>query len=83
MTDSEKISITNFTITETHNVAKITISVSNLILHTSADVFVTFYNENDVFVKHKLYKLEGEHYTAWGNNDNYIIEWILAEENKN
>lgn len=83
MSDFQKIPITNFTITETHTITKITIKIANVVLYTSAEIYVTFFSENDEFVKYKIYRLEGENYAAWGNNDSYIIEWILAQENIN
>jgi hypothetical protein len=81
--DSGKISIPNFLVTESYTVAKISINVSNIVLYTSADIFVTFYDDKERFVKHKTLRLEGEDYALWGSNDNYIIEWILKQENIN
>ena len=55
---------------------KFSISLSNLILFTSVDILVCFYDVNDNFIDMTTLTLDGYDYSAWYDDDNYLIEWV-------
>jgi hypothetical protein len=58
------------------NITSIQVRVINLNLFQSVNVNVLLFSNND-YVDSKSYLLEGDDYTNWGNDDNYIIDYVL------
>ena len=63
------------------NAIKIYIDVGRLILHTSVEIFVTFCDENDQHLSREMILLEGEEYSNWGNDDQYLIDMVCSKLN--
>lgn len=65
--------------------------ISNLKCNESCEIFIHLYCDNDVYnenmplgfcVKNIIYKLEGDEYKEWGQDDSYITEIAIREINK-
>jgi len=53
-----------------------TIQVMNISLGVSASFIVYLFN-NQTMVSTRNYTMEGEDYNNWGNDDQYVYNWIL------
>ena len=71
----EKIKINSFEKITTKTINHFTISLSNFILFTSVDIIILLYN-NDIIVDVITLKLEGDAYTNWLNDDQYLIDYV-------
>ncbi len=60
------------------NITSIQVRVINLNLFQSVNVSVTLLSNND-YVDSKSYTLEGDDYTNWGNDDTYIVNYVLNQ----
>lgn len=56
----------------------VSIQITNLDLTKYVDVMVIFKNDNK-FLKSQTFRIEGEEYDAWGNNDEYLINLVLQK----
>jgi hypothetical protein len=54
----------------------IDIYIRNIILFTSVNVHVTFMASN-IIVDQQMVLITGTDYANWGNDDNYIINYVL------
>jgi hypothetical protein len=61
---------------KTNIINNIKISVNRLLLFKSVSIYVNLL-ENNKLIENKYYELTGDEYTAWGNDDNYIINYVL------
>ena len=67
-----------FEIVNTHTVTKYNIEFRNLILHKEVTLFIHLFNDSKNL--HSIqYKIEGDEYTQWGDDDTYI-ETIVQRE---
>ena len=67
-------------IVNTHTATKYTVEFINLILHTEVTVIIRLFNDNShTPIKFIQYKIEGDEYTQWGDDDTYI-ETIVQRE---
>ena len=66
----------NFTYTQTSNITSMRIEITQLILFTSSQFRVTFFNENGELVKSQILNMSGADYQAWEANDQYVIQWV-------
>jgi len=57
----------------------ITIKVTNVVLKTSVEIQVMFYDSNKVMGDMKMLTLTGSDYTNWGNDDSYIVNMICQK----
>ena len=54
---------------------KMTIQVMNIVLGKSASFIAYLYND-ETMVSTKSYTMEGEDYANWGNDDQYVYNWV-------
>jgi hypothetical protein len=66
----------NFTLTETSNITSMKIEITQLILFTSCQFRVTFFDENGYVVKCQILNMSGADYQAWEANDQYAIQFV-------
>ena len=60
-----------FEIVNTHTVTKYNLEFRNLILHKEVTLFIHLSNDSS-FVHSIQYKIEGDEYNQWGDDDSYI-----------
>ena len=72
--------------TNTKIVTHYTFEFINFILHQETTLAITLYNNNDngnsIILDRILYKIEGEEYAQWGDDDTYIESIIQRELQK-
>lgn len=67
----------NYTFTETLTTTSMKIEITQLILFTSCQFRITFFNENNNPVKCQILNMTGADYQGWtGCNDEYAIVFI-------
>jgi hypothetical protein len=63
---------------KTNTINNIIIRIMNVDLFNSITVCASLF-ENTTLVDNKVFKIEGEEYSNWGNDDNYIVDLILTK----
>jgi hypothetical protein len=58
-------------------------SILELNLNKSVKILTDFLTGSGCIVMSQIDKLEGDDYSAWGNDDKYIIDWICRKYNLN
>lgn len=76
MENSNKIPISDYTVTNTFTINSIQISVLNVILNTSADIRVNCYDDSGNNRQTLFFKLADDDYKLWGSEDDFIINWV-------
>jgi hypothetical protein len=64
---------------------KFSVSIMDLVLFEKVKIVANMYDENDKLQENKFYTIEGEDYTKWAADDNYIVQFVknkISEENK-
>ena len=69
----------NHTFTETTTTTSMKIEITQLILFTSCQFRLTFFDENNNPVKCQLLNMSGVDYQSWEANDQYVICWIKSQ----
>jgi hypothetical protein len=59
----------------------ISVEVRRLQLHEYVELNITFIDPDDSHQENFIYKVEGEEYHAWGDDDSYIQQWVLNKFN--
>jgi hypothetical protein len=55
------------------------VEVNTVILNTSARLSVRLYDQNKTIVNVQTMELTGQDYTNWGNDDNYVINYVAQK----
>jgi len=55
------------------------VEVNGVVLNTSARLSVRLYDKNNTIVNVQTMELIGEDYTNWGNDDNYVINYVVQK----
>ena len=69
----------NHTFTETTTTTSMKIEITQLILFTSCQFRLTFFDENNNPVKCQLLNMSGVDYQSWEANDQYVIQWVKSQ----
>ena len=62
--------------TVVNKIIKFDLSIVNINLFVSCTIRVGLYNDKGILVKNMLITLEGDDYSQWNYDDNYIIEFV-------
>ena len=65
--------------TTTQTIIRFTLDIVELLLNQSATFRVSLYNINDKLVDTKFVTLEGADYNNWGNEDEYILQFVAND----
>lgn len=76
-----KINIQPKEIAVINTITKITIQITNIIINKSVVLLVSFYDDKDKYISTLNLNLEGEDYSNWGNDDNYLINYVSNKLN--
>ena len=60
-------------------VTKIEIEVIELVLNSHVTVVARLLNSNGNLIDNRIFKIVGDEYNAWGDDDNYITNLILTK----
>lgn len=69
----------NYTYTETMTSTSMKIEITQLILFTSCQFRVTFFDENNNPVKCQILNMGLGDYQQWQDNDGYVIQWVKTQ----
>ena len=76
--DEIKVKVQDSTFTKTSIINNIKIRVNRIILFKSISLSVSLL-ENESLVENKYIEVSGEDYTNWGNDDQYIVNFVLTK----
>ena len=65
--------------TTTKTTVRFSLDISRMTLNESATFRVSLYDANDDCFANKYVTLEGQAYLDWGNDDQYVIDYIATE----
>ena len=66
----------NLTITKTNTITSFEIHQMNVLLNTSAELYVCLKNADNNIVVNEYIKIEGADYDNWLDDDQYIIDFV-------
>lgn len=66
-------------VTQVDTVTNIELHTSNLVLGSSIDINVLFKDTQDRVFKVEMVRVQGEEYSQWGSDDNYLIDLVLSK----
>ncbi len=69
------------TITTTKTITKFNINYITVNLFDSVNINVVLFDENNMPCDTKNYIMNGDEYKLWGDDDNYIVDWIKSKIN--
>ncbi len=69
------------TITTTKTITKFNINYITVNLFDSVNINVVLFDENNMPCDTKNYLMNGDEYKLWGDDDNYIVDWIKSKLN--
>jgi hypothetical protein len=65
--------------TTTKTAVRFSLDISQMELSVSATFRVSLYDANDKYISNKYVIIEGQDYTAWGNDDQYVIDFVAQK----
>jgi hypothetical protein len=68
-------------ITKVYNITSFNYNILQVVLFTSADIFITLVDEIGNPQKQLKLTIQGDYYTPWAGDDNYIINLIVDNVN--
>ena len=66
-------------IKKTFNIASFNYSIIDVTLFQSATIILRFFDEFGIVQKHTEYKIIGQEYDNWKDDDQYIIDLIISK----
>ncbi len=63
---------------KTNTINKVIIRVANIELFTSVTVIASLFDQN-ILVDNKVFKVEGQEYSNWSDNDQYIVDLVMTK----
>ena len=78
--DNITVNINDYEIIKTDTINNIKISTAHIELFKSITVRVGLYKDNTL-VDNRMIYISGTDYANWGNDDNYIVDFVLTNLN--
>ena len=78
--DNITVNINDYDIIKTDTINNIKISTARIELFKSITLIVGLYRDNTL-VDNRMVEIAGTDYMEWGNDDNYIIDFVLTKLN--
>ena len=66
-------------ITQVNTTTSVELHMSNLVFNSSIDINVLFKDSTGRVFKMELVRVQGDEYSQWGNDDNYLIDLVLSK----
>jgi hypothetical protein len=79
MNNNSKVPINPFDQVTTKVITSFSVNVNNLVLNTSATLAVQLYDQSGMLIDMKMLEIRGDDYTNWGNNDEYIVNYVAQK----
>jgi hypothetical protein len=58
---------------------KIAIFVTSVKLFQQAEIHVHFLDDDGNCIEVNIFVMEGDDYLSWSNDDQYVVNWVLAK----
>uniref|UniRef100_A0A6C0EY08 Uncharacterized protein n=1 Tax=viral metagenome TaxID=1070528 RepID=A0A6C0EY08_9ZZZZ len=75
-----KVQVQGTPYVRTNTINNIKISINRIVLFKSVSVSVNLLEDNKL-IENKFFDIKGDDYIAWGNDDNYIVNYVLGKLN--
>jgi acid phosphatase class B len=62
-----------------YNVKSFSIMIIGLELNKSVSILAKYYDVDDKFLFEEMYYIEGQEYSNWGSNDDYLINLVASK----
>lgn len=72
------VNVNDSSYVKTNTINNVIIRIMNVDLFNSITVCASLF-ENKSLVDNKVFKIEGEEYSNWGNDDTYIVDLVLTK----
>jgi hypothetical protein len=69
----------NYSFTQTTNITSMKIEITQLILFTSCQFRVSFFDESGSLIKSQILNMGLGDYQQWQDNDQYVIQWVKTQ----
>ena len=66
-------------IKRTKTICRAVITVLSMVLFESITLSVSLIDVTDTTLEVKVYTITGEEYESWGNDDQYIVNWVKSK----
>ncbi len=63
---------------KTNTINKVIIRIANIELFTSVTVIASLF-DHDTLVDNQVFKIEGQEYNDWSNDDQYIVDLVMTK----
>ena len=63
---------------KTNTINKVIIRIANIELFSNVTVIASLFDDSTL-VDNKVFKIEGQEYTDWSNDDQYIVDLVLGK----
>jgi hypothetical protein len=63
---------------KTNTINKVIIRIANIELFTSVTVIASLF-DHDLLVDNQVFKIEGQEYNDWSNDDQYIVDLVMTK----
>ena len=65
--------------TTTKTITRFSLDISKMTLNSSAAFRVSLFDANDKYIDATIVTLEGQDYLNWGNDDQYVINFVAQK----
>ena len=73
-----KVNVQDSSYVKTNTINKVNIRIGNIELFKNVMVIASLFDNNSL-VDNKVFKIEGDEYTNWSNDDQYLIDLVLSK----
>ncbi len=63
---------------KTNTINKVIIRIANIELFSNVTVVASLF-DNSILVDNKVFKIEGQEYNDWSNDDQYLVDLVLSK----
>ena len=76
---TDKIEIKEHQLVETQTITKVAVQVIQLVLNQGCKLNYQLFQSDGKLVKNGIMDMYGDDYNAWGNSDDYVIDFVLGK----
>ena len=77
MNNNINVNIKDYELVKINIINNIQIYVNQLVLFNSISICVRLFHDN-ILIENQMLDISGTDYTNWGNDDNYIVDFVLT-----
>jgi hypothetical protein len=73
---SQLVPVSPYTITTVQTISQISVTVTDMVLYTSASLFVQCFDASSNLISSQVMIIDGDAYASWGGNDDYVYNFV-------